>query len=1216
VNADSAYRTGAERSNPGPGGESADGWGRAAAYDAYADGLHTYALWSLRDHDAAVDALYCAFVIADRNVTQLRQPDLIQPWLYAILRRECAARTAGTHRAPAPVSGRRPAPPGAADLGGSLDQLERSLRRAEFHSLEWSEAEGLTAAHREILELTIRHGLDSRGLGLVLGLNQAGPRDPARTGAGGRHGAGGGPVGAQGFGVLADAWRELERSLAAVAVARGLREADPGTQHCARLAELIFGWTGRLNAVLRGPLTDHVDHCSRCQNYLHTVVGTPAAPTILPFVAAPRSLRDLLLNELNDSTVAARAGVDHLAIAARAARFTPEGFPALADPVQHRRSSHRRVPKRGAVRAVGRAVVGVEAGGAGSVDGPVRPDGGMGSGAGARETGVSESAAAGSPGTGLAGSGPMAPGFGAAGISSDGSRLSGPAASGPGPAEFPAAGSSPGGLRPSGAAASGSGTAGFSSSGSGSGAVASIPAAPGPGGLAGGSVGGPSRVGSSSDGSRHPGSAGLGAAAGSGPAGFPADGLPRSGSRRSGAVAPGPGGPASVPAAEASSFGSSSADARPSGPAAFEAAPEAAPPDGPAGPSPFGSSAGGARLSESTSAGSEPSGSMPPGHAAAGSPSPRSSSCGNSPTRPLLLRKPVPPGPALHVVTPDPGHSRSGLGLGDADSAGPGPAGPDDDLDLPGLYRSPGSWADRVLPTQFEQDEVDTVETAISRSGSARHSWSSGGQFVDTASGRFAATAPEPAAPLPSFTDPTAPWAEPVTSGPSTAPLPRFADPAAPWASGQSPAADFGRAASGNGSRAADQAAADRWSAAGSGAAASGSGSRAAGQTADGRTEHPAMAAFRAAPRSAGDQVSPRSGDPVRRRGTDQAGRAGVDSASRRNGQPLARRAGESAGRSGTVPAPAGSSALAPGPAPGSGSAAGKGPASVGGNPDSGPAAAGRVRARHKSKPVRQAVLSAVALGAVGAVAAASAAVLGLTSSDHPNQALDAPPADPVVTIGSGDGGLAVTMTPSAGSTATAQATNPARPGPTLTGSVITTTPPVKPGPTPTSDPGAYFFVSVNQRSADPDSVSILLRNSGTAPISWSAVPQNSWITLSQSSGRIPGGGSVTITADASSAAPAGLWTSQVDFTPGNQAVVLHGGTPTAPPTSPTSPPTTTSPPTAAPTTTPPTTPPTTTAPPSASPTQTPSSTASDVQTSAPTASAAPTTRPPTHRRP
>jgi len=229
-----------------------------------------------------------------------------------------------------------------------LASLERNLRRAEFHSLEWPESEGLAPAHREILELTIRHGLDSQGLGLVLGLGQSG-----RAGRGGDVGSAVGgfvngaivSVGSQGFGALADAWRELERSLAAVAVAKASRE------HCAQLAELTFGWSGRLTAVLRAPLTDHVDGCTRCQHYLHTVIGTPAAPTILPFVAAPRALREILLSELHDPRVALRLGIDHELIAARIQRFAPNGFPAIADPTPLRRRGGRRAAPKGSVVA-------------------------------------------------------------------------------------------------------------------------------------------------------------------------------------------------------------------------------------------------------------------------------------------------------------------------------------------------------------------------------------------------------------------------------------------------------------------------------------------------------------------------------------------------------------------------------------------------------------------------------------------------------------------------------------------------------------------------------------------------------------------------------------------------------------------------------------------------------------------------------------------------
>ena len=309
------------------GGTAGDGWGRAAAYDAYADGLHTYALWYLHDHDAAADAVYCAFVAADRNHTNLQQPEQIQPWLYALLRRECRLRV-GEPDSPSPVSRRVRPKPDALDESGvsaSLVQLEGNLRRAEFQSLAWAEAEGLSPAHREVLELTIRHGLDSRGLALVLGL---------REGAAGL-------ASTRGFGLLADAWRELERSLAAAAVAAS------GRENCAQLAELTFGWSGKFNATLRAPLTEHVDGCSRCQHYLHTVIGTPSAPTILPFVAAPRALRDMLLGELADFDAASDAGVDLVALGSRCGVFGPEGFPARVDLSQQQGTSN---PPAGAGR--------------------------------------------------------------------------------------------------------------------------------------------------------------------------------------------------------------------------------------------------------------------------------------------------------------------------------------------------------------------------------------------------------------------------------------------------------------------------------------------------------------------------------------------------------------------------------------------------------------------------------------------------------------------------------------------------------------------------------------------------------------------------------------------------------------------------------------------------------------------------------------------------
>ena len=811
------------------GGTAGDGWGRAAAYDAYADGLHTYALWYLRDHDAAADAAYCAFVAADRNHTNLQQPEAIQPWLYALLRRECRLRAAEGSAAPTPVSGRlRPKPDslGESGVSASLLQLEDNLRRAEYQSLAWAEAEGLAPAHREVLELTIRHGLDSRGLALVLGL---------REGAAGL-------APARGFGLLADAWRELERSLAAAAVAAS------GRDKCAQLAELTFGWSGKLNATLRAPLTEHVDRCSRCQHYLHTVIGTPSAPTILPFVAAPRALREILLGELSDVDAASDAGVDLLELGARCGTFGPEGFPTRFDPAQ------------------------------------------------------------------------------------------------PGSA--------------SGAAAAGAGR-------------------------------GPRR--------RQPNPA------------------PRSRPQRT-VVAPSPAAVRPQPVHKSSDSGA--AVGNPTNPAAE------------------------------------------------------------------VRRRSTPTQP---TNTPDAATARL------APQARPRATEFDE------LFRAKGSWADKVLPP----DAVGSVGTSAGAGGAAaaKEVWRPDPEprFIQTSSGRFATRLPVvPAA-----------AAGAAESAPTTRERERDRD-----------TTDRTRPMN------------------------------VAAASASGTAQLPQFA------RSGRSAASP---GPVRPVNPYAAAKP-------------------------TNPA------VAPPKKPGN--AAPAGPATA--------------RPRHKARPMRQAVVSAMALGAIGAVAAAAAAMLGVSSTPHTNAAgaagLDgsqssdglgsASSTSPANAAGPGKLSVSVT-TGSAGSPTGGLLTGASGLAVGLPSSAAGGSDgPGAASPPPTSAAAGAFYVSVNQRSADPDSVQILLRDTGTGPLPWSAVPSVPWLVLSQSSGTLAAGQSLLLTATATSAAPNGLWTARIVFSPGGIVVTLHGGIPvgTTGPTSPTSggggtgggapsSPTTPPPTTSAPSSPPSTQPPTSTAP-------------------------------------
>ena len=63
------------------------GW--RGLYAAYADRLYTYAITQTRDRDAAADAVADTFLLARDRIGQLRDPDKLRPWLYAICRNEC-----------------------------------------------------------------------------------------------------------------------------------------------------------------------------------------------------------------------------------------------------------------------------------------------------------------------------------------------------------------------------------------------------------------------------------------------------------------------------------------------------------------------------------------------------------------------------------------------------------------------------------------------------------------------------------------------------------------------------------------------------------------------------------------------------------------------------------------------------------------------------------------------------------------------------------------------------------------------------------------------------------------------------------------------------------------------------------------------------------------------------------------------------------------------
>lgn len=195
-------------------------------YEPYLDGLFTYCLSVLCDHDTATDVLGDVLAVAERYPGRCPDEGDRRAWLYALARWACLRRLAerrrerygyggahsarrapehaGSGRAPhpagaeanadtnatanadanaaanaaaygAPYGAARPAGPSGVD--GPVGPDLSAHRRTELARLAWPEAAGTTPEQREALELAVRHRLAVAELAAVLGTPPATARE-------------------------------------------------------------------------------------------------------------------------------------------------------------------------------------------------------------------------------------------------------------------------------------------------------------------------------------------------------------------------------------------------------------------------------------------------------------------------------------------------------------------------------------------------------------------------------------------------------------------------------------------------------------------------------------------------------------------------------------------------------------------------------------------------------------------------------------------------------------------------------------------------------------------------------------------------------------------------------------------------------------------------------------------------------------------------------
>jgi len=241
----------------------------AGIYDRYADTLYDTAAAMLNSRDDAADVLQDTVLIAAERLGQLRDPDRLKPWLFAILRNEVYRRSRARKRTVATdFSGGEDGVDMADDRHPSTDDaVADSMAGAEFAAMLRGAAAGLDERDQLVLELSVRQGLDGQDLADALGVSAN-----------------------QSYTLVHRMRERVERSLGAYAIAKA------GRKDCDDLDAILARWDGEFTVLIRKRVARHIDKCSTCSTN-RTKVAPLALFAGAPALAAPPELRDRILTK-------------------------------------------------------------------------------------------------------------------------------------------------------------------------------------------------------------------------------------------------------------------------------------------------------------------------------------------------------------------------------------------------------------------------------------------------------------------------------------------------------------------------------------------------------------------------------------------------------------------------------------------------------------------------------------------------------------------------------------------------------------------------------------------------------------------------------------------------------------------------------------------------------------------------------------------------------
>jgi RNA polymerase sigma factor (sigma-70 family) len=234
----------------------------AAVYDRYGDKLYDFAYSMLRQREDAADAVADSFVIVAERLSQLRDPERLRPWLYAIVRSECLRKLRARKRVA---------------LGGEelLVQMaddaltpDQEAERAAMQKIVWDASAGLADRDRALLDLHLRQGLEGAELGEAMGVSAS-----------------------NAYVMINRLKAQVDRSLGALLIAR------LGRDDCDELDAVLADWDGTFSPLVRKRVSRHVDDCDVCSKRRKKILSPWMLLASVPLFAAPLTLRDRVVGD-------------------------------------------------------------------------------------------------------------------------------------------------------------------------------------------------------------------------------------------------------------------------------------------------------------------------------------------------------------------------------------------------------------------------------------------------------------------------------------------------------------------------------------------------------------------------------------------------------------------------------------------------------------------------------------------------------------------------------------------------------------------------------------------------------------------------------------------------------------------------------------------------------------------------------------------------------